>query len=218
MAFFGPTAPSGHRVTMYGDTRAQSGLDRLMLFILFLVVLVAITPFVFELGGVDLRAGAETDSNGTPVPTPEPTDPGVVVLGATGETDGFGDDTVGVVRVVVTKNGTGPAVDTSSMSASWVGPDRSYALSADSNGGGDAQFAVDVTGPSDSETLLNQSGDRAILTFDVGSDDVDGIGEFGRRLESGDTVILELTTDSGKTERVTLTVPDELGGKTSVRL
>jgi len=39
---------------MTGDTRAQSGLDRLMLFVVFLVTVVAITPFVFGLGGVDL--------------------------------------------------------------------------------------------------------------------------------------------------------------------
>jgi flagellin FlaB len=205
---------------MNGDTRGQSGLDRLMLFVVFIVAVVAVTPLIFGLGGVDLRPGTESAEQ-TPTPTPdvEPTDPGVVVLGATGETGGFGNDTVGIVRVVVTKNGTGPAVDTSSITASWVGPDRGYALSAAGSGaGGDGEFAVTVTGPSDSETLLNQSGDRAILTFDVGTDDVDGIGEFSRRLESGDTVTLELTTDSGVTERVTLTVPGSLATKSSVRL
>ena len=203
---------------MTGDTRGQSGLDRLMLFIIFVVAIVAITPFVFELGGVDLRADTGTDSPES-TPTAGPADPGVVVLGATGETGGFGDDTVGVVRVVVTKNGTGPAVDATSLTANWVGPGGSYALSAAGEGaGGDGQFAVDITGPSDSETMLNQSGDRATLTFDLGSDDVDGIAEFGQRLESGDSVTLELTSDSGETERVRLVVPGDLGGADTVRL
>lgn len=201
---------------MTGDTRAQSGLDRLIVFIMFLVVLVAITPLMFELGGVDLRAGTSQDT--TPAPTPEPADPGVVVLGATGETGGFGDDTVGIVRVVVTRNGTGPAVNAASVTVTWVGPDRSYALSPEGTSGGDAQFAVNVTGPSDSGTLLNQSGDRATLTFDLGSDDVAGIPEFGPRLESGDTVTLALTTDSGNTARTTLVVPGSLGAASSVRL
>lgn len=200
---------------MNGDTRAQSGLDRLVLFLVFLVVVVAITPLVFGLGGVDLRAGAGTSA--ASAPTPGPTDPGVIVLGATGETGGFGEDTVGVVRVVVTKNGTGPAVDAASLTANWVGPDGGYVLSA-SGESGDAQFAVEVTGPSDAGTVFEQSGDRAVLTFDLGSDDVEGVGEFGRRLESGDTVRLELTTDSGETARTTLEVPSGLGGEDTVRL
>jgi archaellin len=148
----------------------------------------------------------------------EPTDPGVVVLGVTGETGGFGDDTVGVVRVVVTKDGTGPAVDAASITANWVGPDRGYALSTGGGNGADAEFAVAVTGPSDDGPLLTQPEARATLTFDLGSDDVEGIGAFSRRLESGDTVTLELTTDSGKTERVTFTVPGSLGAKSSVQL
>jgi hypothetical protein len=203
---------------MTGDTRAQSGLDRLMLFLIFVVAIVAITPFVFELGGVDLRADTGTDSPEA-TPTAGPADPGVVILGATGDTGGFSDDTVGIVRVVVTKNGSGPAVNTTSLTATWVGPDRSYALSAAGSGaGGDEQFAVNVTGLSDSETMLNQSGDRAILTFDVGTDDVDDISEFSQRLESGDTVTLALTTDSGETARVRLVVPDELAEENTVRL
>jgi len=66
--------------------------------------------------------------------------------------------------------------------------------------------------------MLNRSGDRAVLTFDLGSDDVEGIDSFGRRLESGDAVTLELTTDSGETDRVRLVVPGSLGGENGVRL
>jgi hypothetical protein len=203
------------------NTRAQSGLDRLMLFLVFLVAVVALTPFLFGLGGVDLRAG--TGSGGTATPTPAPTDNGVFVLGATGETGGFGEDTVGVVRVAVTKNGTGPAVDFSSVIATWIGPDGSHVLSAASgdgseSSGGDGRFAVEVTGPSASGTILNQSGDRAVLTFDLGTDDVEGIPEFGERLESGDTVTLTLTTAGGVTARTTLEVPDSLGAESTVSL
>ena len=204
---------------MRGDTRGQSGLDRLLLFVVFLVAVTAVAPFALEFGGVDVRQ--TTDAEETPVPTVTPEDDGVIVLGATGETGGFGDDTVGVVHVVVTKNGSGSAIDTSTMTASWVGPGSSSSLTAatsETNGAGDGTFDVNVTGPSDSETLLNASGDRATLTFDLGADDVEGVSEFGSRLESGDRVTLELTTDSGATTRTTFAVPGELGGKSNVRL
>lgn len=210
-----PTA--GLWVTMRGETRAQSGLDRLILFVVFLVVIVAVLPFVFGLGGIDVRG---TNAGGSGPAAGEPAaDDGVVVLGATGETGGFGEDTVGVVRVVVTKNGSGPAIDTSTMTATWVGQSGSYALTtAGSGGSGDGEFGVNVTGPSDSETMLNQSGDRAILTFDLGTDDAGNVEEFGHRLEAGETVTLTLAADSGATTRVTLTVPGSLGGKGTVRL
>ena len=195
-------------------TRAQSGLDRLLLFVVFLVVLVAITPAVFGLGGIELRAGS--GGTATPAPTAGPTDHGVIVLGVTGVTGGFGEDTIGVVRVVVTKAGTGPAVDATSITTNWVGPDGAVALSAADSA--DAQFGVDVIGSTTPNRELDRSRDRAVLTFDRGTDDVEKVDEFGRRLESGDIVTLELTTDSGTTERVTFDVPGSLGAKDSVRL
>lgn len=191
-----------------------------MLFVVFLVAIAAVAPFVLGLGGVDVR-GTNNAGGETPVPTVPPADDGVVVLGTTGETGGFGEDTVGVVRVVVTRNGSGSTIDTTTMSATWVGPSESYSLTAaDSslNTGADGTFGIEVTGPSNTETTLNASGDRATLTFDLGTDDVDGVAEFGQRLESGQTVTLALTTDSGATTRVTLDVPGSLGRENSVWL
>lgn len=191
---------------MHGDTRGQSGLDRLMLFILFLVAVAAITPFVFGLGGIDVR-GTEDASSATPTPTGPAADDGLVVLTASGETAGFGGESVGVVRVVVTKTGA-ESLDTAAMTATWVDTDGSYVLTAAGEGasGADGEFAVEKT------------DERAVLTFDLGRDDADGVGEFGRRLEAGETVALSLTTGDGETTTVTLEVPESLGDEETVPL
>ncbi|WP_340101103.1 hypothetical protein [Salinibaculum salinum] len=191
---------------MHGDTRSQSGLDRLVLFILFLVAVVAITPFVFGLGGIDVRATGDTTS-ATPTPTGPATDEGIVILSATGETAGFGGESVGVVRVVITKTGA-ETLDTAAMTATWVDAGGSYVLTAPGEGasGADGAFAI------------AEADGRAVLTFDLGRDDADSVGEFGRRLEAGETVTLSLTTGDGQTTTVTLEVPDSLGDEETVRL
>lgn len=191
---------------MHGDTRGQSGLDRLMIFILFLVAVVAITPFVLGLGGLDVRGGGDA-SNVTPTPTGPAADDGIVVLSATGETAGFGGDSIGVVHVVVTKTG-GASLDTAAMTATWVDTGGSYVLTAagESASGADGEFAIE------------EADGRAVLTFDLGRDDTDDVGEFGRRLEAGETVTLSLTTGDGETSTVTLQVPESPGGEESVPL
>lgn len=191
---------------MYGDTRGQSGLDRLVLFLVFVVAVAAITPFVFQLGGTDVRGASDAD-NVTPTPTGPATDDGIVVLTKTGETSGFGEDTIGVVRVVITKTSVKP-LDTASMTVDWIDADGNYILVEAGNeaSGADAKFSVD------------ESDGRAVLTFDLGSDDADGVEEFSRRLEAGETVTVALTTGDGKTTTVTLNVPESLGEHSRVQL
>jgi hypothetical protein len=184
---------------MERDDRAQSGLDRLMLFVLVLIVVVAAIPFVLGLGGVDVRA----PQNDTAETANQPTD--LVVLGATGEatTDG-----VGVVRVVVTKNGTGETIDAASVVGTWT-DGGAYTLTSDgATANGSAVYGLSVDGPSDSGTRLAATGDRATYTFDLGGDDVDGVPEFGRELRPGETVTLSLTTPAGKTTEVTIVVSE----------
>jgi len=204
---------------MSGDTRAQSGLDRLVLFILVLVVGVAAVSFLLGLGGVDVRA-PQNDTAATTETTETPPDPTrLIVLDATGQTDGFGDDTVGVVRVTVTRNGSGKSIDTGSLFATWHNGGYYTLVPAGTDSGNvDGSFAVSLRGPSGSETELAEVGDRATLTFDLGADDVDGAAEFGSELSAGEELTLQLTTESGETTTVTLTVPDNLGEKSRVDL
>lgn len=192
------------------SSRGQSGLDRLMLFVFAVVVIVLVVPFVLGLGGVDVRGG-NLDSGGTPTPNAAAGPGSVIVLGATGEAGP--DGSVGVVRVAITKNGTGAPVDAGKLTATWTNG-GSYSLVAEESGGSgaDGAFGLDVTGLSESGTVLNQTGDRATLTFDLGRDDVDGVPEFGQRLQPGSTVTLWLTPDGGTTTTVTLSVsqtPDD---------
>jgi len=177
-----------------------------MLFVIFIVAIVAVVPFLFGLGGLDVR-GAEDPSSVTPTPTGPAADDGIVVLRTTGETAGFGMDSVGVVRVVVTRTGS-ESLDAETMTATWVDPGGSYVLTATDRGGSGADGAFGV----------EESESRATLTFDLGADDADGVGEFGRRLEAGDTVTLTLATGDGKTTTVTLDVPESLGEDRTVPL
>lgn len=191
---------------MERDTRGQSGLDRLLLFVVFVVALVAVTPFVFELGGLDLRGG-ETASADPSTPDELTAEGSIVVLGVTGDTAGFGGEEIGAVRVVVTTTGTEP-LDTAAWTATWLGPNGKYRLLPTGQGGvgTDGVFRVDG------------SEDRAVLIFDLGLDDADGAEEFSRRLNEGDTVTLSLTTSDGTTTTVTLDVPQSLGDEETVQL
>lgn len=205
---------------MQGTERGQSGLDRLMLFVVALIVIVFATPYLLGLGGVDVRGTATPAATPTPTPngTAEPV--GLVVLNASGETGGFGSETVGVVRLVVTRNGSGQPVDTTAVTANWADLNNTYTLTARGTGGSaaDGEFDVAVEGPSGSDTTLTETGDRAILTFDLGTDDVDGVDEFGHRLLPGETVTFTMTTGGGKTTRLTLTVPDDTERRGTVTL
>lgn len=195
---------------MAGNTRGQSGLDRLVIFVLLLVAVVFVTPFVLGLGGIDVQ-GADTNESAL-TPTNSDRDAGVFVLEASGETR---DSSVTVVRVVVTKDGSGRPIDAGRLSATWIG-NGSYTLAANESGTrADGTFGVTGSG---NGTVLNQSGDRATLVFDLGTDDVDGVEEFGRPLSGGEAVTLLLATESGETTTVTLHVPGSLDDGETVAL
>ncbi len=176
-----------------------------MLFVVFIVAFVAIVPFVFGLGGLDVRgAGAPAGADTTPVGADEN---GIVVLRTTGETAGFGTDSVGVVRVVITRTGPEP-LDAETITATWVDSSGSYVLTPIEKGGSGADGAFGV----------EQSENRATLTFDLGADDANGVSEFGRRLEAGETVTLTLSAGDGKMTTVRLEVPESLGEDGTVSL
>ncbi len=192
------------------EERAQSGLDRLMLFVLAIIVVVVAIPFVLGLGGVDVRA----PQNDTADATNQSTD--LTVLSVTGETTDAG---VGVVRVVVTRNGSGETIDATTVSASWTnGGGYALATTESASNGSDGAFGVSVDSPSDSGRQLAKFGDRATYTFDLGADDVDDVPEFGRELRPTERVTLQLTTDAGKTTAVVLTVPENIEPGETVNL
>jgi len=186
-------------------SRGQTDVDRLLYFIAGIVVLLAVVPAAFGAAGVDVRngtllAGAESESD---------TD-GVRILSALG-TD-FAEDrsSLGVVEVVVTTRGDS-TVDLSEATVSWEGNGQ-YELTPRDVDVGKGSFAID------GEAVLGERTDRAILRFDLGTDDLSTVGRFGERLEPGDTVRLSVVTAEGTRTSERLGVPQPLPSGAGVSL
>lgn len=184
--------------------RGQSGLDRLLVFVVGVVALLVVAPHVLGLVGIDVGQG----------PAAGPTagdEHDLLVLEARGTAVDGGS--VGAVRLVVTPAPNREPVDLGDGMAIWVA-DRSYYLVPD---GADADLegtyrAAVIDGEGQ---LLERATDRGELVFDLGTtDDVPGIPEFGSRLEAGETVSVTLVTPDGETLTRKLTVPETVSGET----
>jgi archaellin len=180
------------------DRRGQSGLDRLVLFVLAVVVVLAVAPVVLGFVGVDVRGSDAGTDSGTPAR--------LTVLGAAGSSTGE-NGTVDTVRIVVSNTGGG-RVDPASLTATWVGEDTYSLVAAGAGSDADGTFTVEPLDPDRETAALDGHTDRAVLIFDLGSDDVAGATEFGSRLGPGETATVSLTASGGSTARADLAVPD----------
>lgn len=180
--------------------RSQTGLDRLLLFVVAVVALVFLVPHVLGFVGVDVRG-----PSGGVAP---PSDHDVTVLAARGEAIDGQRSSIGTVRLTVVPNHGRTPVNLRDVTALWVGDDV-YHLAPDGTdtGGVDGTVAVSST---DGGTVLADPSDRGVLRFDLGSDDVDGATEVGRRLETSETATVTLVTERGEHLTRELTVPGEI--------
>ena len=196
-----------------GDTCAQSGIDRLMLFVLAVLVVVFATPFVLGAAGIDVRAPPAGGTAGTASP------PALVVLETSGTAVDVSDPSVGVVRMVVTTSGDQP-LDLSDATISWSDGGGAYTLVHTSGAGqaADGQFSASLVRANRTGTTLSQWSDRGVLRFDLGSDNIGGIDEFGTRLQPGETVTVRLTTAAGQTTTTNLTVPGQISSGGTIPL
>jgi hypothetical protein len=142
------------------------------------------------------------------------------VLNVSGETGGPENETIGVVRVTVTKVGSSASVDAADVTATWARDDVSTLVAAVTDRGAtDGTFGVEISRISNSSGLvLAETGDRATLTFDLGDDDVPDVAEFGTVLAPNESVDVVLATGAGETTTVSIEVPDSLEGKSVVGL
>ena len=79
--------------------RAQSGLDRLALFLLAVLLILLVTPTLLWFAGVDVRGSAGEDRNRD--------QPVLIVLGVEGVAVDDDRESIGAVRVTVTNSGGG---------------------------------------------------------------------------------------------------------------
>ncbi len=200
---------------MHNTTRGQSGLDRLLVFVVVVIVLVAVLPSVLGFAGIEVRPPDDPPTP-TPTPTATPEPAGIQILNTTSELNRSANQTVGVITVTLTKVGSTAPVDARNLTVTWANGGV-YTLRAS---GSDRQprngsFGVSVSHIDDGpETVLVRGGDQATLTFDIGRDNVDGIPEFGSALRPGDSVDIVLTTPDDRTAAVTVTVPAALATPT----
>lgn len=179
-------------------SRGQSGLDRLLLFVLAVIALLVVAPHVLGLAGIDVQEG----ESGSAVPA---SDADLTVLAARGEAaDG---SSVGVVRLVVSPNPGRTPVDLSAGMAMWVG-DRSYYLAPAGSGGGGFDGTYEVGAVGGGSPVLDEPTDRGVVRFDLGTDDLGGAEEFGSRLSAGETATVTLVTRRGDAISREIRVPD----------
>jgi hypothetical protein len=180
--------------------RGQSGLDRLVLFVLAVFLVVLVTPTVLQFAGIDVRE-PQGDSAGESAQ--------LTVLGTEGGAIDGERASVGEVRVVVTNTGGGE-VDPADLSVTWVGNGSYDLVAAGTDRDADGTFTVSPLDESRDDAVLRDHGDRAVLTFDLGDDDVAGADEFGSRLRAGETATVSLTSPDGATVTTGLFAPDPL--------
>jgi len=179
-------------------TRGQSGLDRLLLFVVLVVALVLIAPTVLGVAGIDVRPD-DTDEVAT-------ADHDLSILAARGEAVDAQSGTVGAVRLVVSPQPGREPVDLSEGTAVWIG-EETFDLSPVGAGSGDGQYGV--TGVDGGGPVLESATDRGSLRFDLGSDDVADVPEFGDRLMAGETATVVLVTPTGETVARQVSVPSD---------
>lgn len=184
------------------QSRAQAGLDRLVLFVILVLVLLYVGPMVLGYAGIDVREGAEHDdfreflSYGEPVYDIEVLGSS---LGAIDDTNG----TAGAVEVTVTSGPGQTALNLNQLQLTWVG-DETYSLRSAESGGGDGTFTVSVEGGG---TIIDDSSPVGVVTVDLGTDDVRNARPVGDRLGPGETGSLIVETPDGQVTIVAVEGP-----------
>ncbi len=188
--------------------RAQSGLDRLGLFLLAVLLFLLVTPTVLGFAGVEVReSDDETDQEGAPVLT---------VLGVEGVAVDEDRESIGAVRVTVTNAGGG-AIDPRELSATLVHDGTHDLVGPGTDATADGTLAVDAT-DGDGGPLLQSHTDRAVIVVDLGTDDAGDAQAVGERLRAGESATLTFVTGDGASVKLVLSPPGTLPAEGSVTL
>lgn len=187
-------------------SRGQAGLDRLMLFVLAVVLFLVVTPPVLGLFGIDVVGGGDGESGDSEgVVVAGEADGAIQILGARGTDIDTEAGTVGTVELTVAPGATDGAVDLQRFSMQWLS-DRSYHLLPEGTEGGDGTFAYD-------QRELRESGNTTTIRVDVAGTDA-----FEGPLVAGQTVTVVLIGPEGENVEYGLTVPEQLPAASSVSL
>lgn len=192
---------------MYASTdRGQSGLDRLLVFVLAVVVVLVVAPHVLGFLGVNVGPAS-------PSAPAASADHDLMVLQAQGTAIDAADGSIGAVRLVVAPAPNRAPVDLGEGMAIWVGEGTYYLGPEGANGDLEGRYRASVI--DGGGRTLETGTARGELVFDLGAtDDVPDVPEFGERLAPGDVVSVTLVTPQGETLTRRLEVPEAVSGDT----
>jgi archaellin len=185
--------------------RGQTDIDRLFYLVAGVVAFLVIVPAVAGVAGFDIRNGSLVGDQ-----SQDSESEGLRILSAYGTEIDDDRSSLGVVEIIVTAS-DGSDIDITGATVSWDGAEQ-YELTPTGVDVGDASFSVS------GDTELTGTADRAILRFDLGSDDLSDADRFGDRLEPGQTIEVSIETDDGNTVTRTLDVPNPLPPGSGVSL
>lgn len=196
--------------------RGQVGIGTLIVFISMVLVAAIAAGVLINTAGILQTQSQETGEKSTSQTTNR-----LQVISSVGGDINANDGTLGYVNLTVKRGPGAGDIDLRNATMTWVGPSGSYNLvesTTDSSSAGGVYAATRFKDSEDTHPVLTKSDDRVILTFDLGSDSVSGVPEFGQRLHRGDVVSVDITTESGATTQLTIGVPESLAGKSTVAL
>jgi flagellin-like protein len=195
------------------EDRGQVGIGTLIVFIAMVLVAAIAAGVLINTAGFLQTKSEETGEASTNQVTNR-----VQVVSAIGDvrtTTVNGSTTYDVNNVELTvKIGSGSSdLNLENATIQWIGPDGAETLIHET--AGSPSFSVNAIKDSDdSAPVLNDADDRFTITLDlenITSSEVAALGE-GAQAE------LKITTKSGATRTVLLSVPDTLNGKKAVEL
>ena len=188
------------------DERGQVGIGTLIVFIAMVLVAAIAAGVLINTAGFLQSKGEETGQQSSQQVTNRV---GVVSVTGTGtDTDadsGDGND-VSTVEILVSKSPGSDDIDLSEVTIQWIGPQGEAVLTQGSG------FSVEnVKGVSNS--VLDDNSDRAKLSISLNTDNT-----APAAIETGESVTMTVTTASGGTARVDITVPESLSSGSAVEL
>jgi flagellin FlaB len=127
-----------------------------------------------------------------------------------------GNDTVKKLNLTVRLAAGSSAVDMNRTSVKYLSDEKVTTLTNNSDGTYDAHefnlSKIEGTDSDDSFGVLNSGEDRYVVTINAGKIEDGGFDSDG--LSTGDKVQLDITSQTGGTTTVILTMPQQLAGKT----
>jgi len=188
------------------DTRGQVGIGTLIVFIAMVLVAAIAAGVLINTAGF-LQSTAEATGQESSAQVVNRLE--VTSAIATSINNGK----IGQVEVTVTQAPGADNINLENVTVQWVGPSGSYKIiSGAAAGGVDPFFSTSAFKDDDgSAPVANDPDDRLVMEFYPGK-------HFGEKLDSGATVRLKISTQSGGVVTTLLLVPESLAGKQAVVL